>query len=143
MAILDEVTRFSSATESERLQLKEHDGTEVLVDHCDVNVCGGDSGLAIKLFTENATFGVLAKIFVVIGKHFVSTLELDGRGPKDWNSIRTMVSGSLSSCNQQSDTAVGFEATVQLAEDRFDDPAGVLMVLKRDRAFEELRIRIC
>ena len=90
MAIFDEVTCFSSATESECLQLEEHDGAEVFVNHCDVNIGGGNAGLPIKLLAENATFGVLTEIIVVVRKHFVATLKLNGRRGKDGNGVRSM-----------------------------------------------------
>ena len=43
VAVLDEVARFAPTAEAERLELQEHDGREVLVDHRDIDVVGREA----------------------------------------------------------------------------------------------------
>ena len=123
MAVFDEVACLAASTEAKRFELEKHDGAEVLVDHGDINVVGRNACPVVELLAEHTTFGVFAKVFVVVGEHLVATFELYGRGRKNRNCVGTMISGTFSRRDEQSDTTIRLETTVEFPKDRFDNPS--------------------
>ena len=83
---------------------------------------------------------------VVTGHHLAVVGGALGGGGDDRRRL-PQVAGALRAGDDERDPAVTFLATIQQSQYGFDDPAGILVVLQRDRALIEPRVgvprRVC
>ena len=141
VAVADEVLGLTPAAEAELLELIEHIGGEVVVDHGGLDVCRRQSRGLPQLSGDGVHLAQHGEIVVVVRRHHLLTRTRTlGCGPDDGGRARK-VACTLQRSDDEGLASVGLLAAVEQVE-RLDDPPRGLMLLQGDRLLVEPRLRV-
>src|ERR1700704_949877 len=141
IAVAEELLGAPPFAESELLQLGQHEGGEVVVDHGGLDVVGTEAGGVPELARHEPHLGEPRdRVPVVAGHHVLVLARALGRSVEDrWR--MGQVARTFERRDDDRLRAVALLAAVEQVE-RLDDPARLLVLLERDRLFVEPRFRI-
>src|ERR1035438_4289179 len=109
----NEVSAFAWPTESIGLELVEHDGAAVLVDHGDVHVGGGETCGPPQLLRSVLGLYEVSEIFAVVVERHVAVQDAALGRPFDGHDRVAQVPGPLLRGHHEGHAAVAFLAAVK------------------------------
>ena len=127
---------LTACAEAELLQLDEHVGGEVVVQHGGTDVGRADARLPPELAADDADLRERGEVVTVVAGHGVLARAAPLRGGGDHGGGLWQIAGAFRARDHDSHGAVALLAAVQQAQ-RLGDPAGCLVLRERDRALIE------
>ena len=122
----DEILGFAAPAEAVGLELEEDYRAEVLVDQCHVDVVGAESGTRVHLPSDVLGFAEAAQVGYVVAEQNIAVQHVPLSGGVDQDDWLGEVPGPFGGCHDESDAPVVFLAAVEKAQDRLDNPTGIL-----------------
>ena len=137
----DEILGLAALGKAEFLQLRQHEGGEMVIDHRRLDVLGGQAALLPELLGNQAHFGQSGDVIAVIRGHdLLAVADTLGRRLDD-DRLAAQVAGAFDRSDDHGHRAVRFLAAIEQVQ-RLADPARGLMISQRDRLAIEKSSRI-